>query len=193
MIDKETFRAGMARFATGVTVVTTRYDGRDYGMTLSALTSLCQEPPMLLICVNRAVPTQHAISASGRFVVNVLAEYQQRLARRFAKPAENKFDGVETLPEVSDLPVIAGTLAYFECAVGDRMTGGTHSIFVGEVRKVQIFDRRPLVFYSSGFGCLEPSAEQRDRQPGRVLEELADERLVSSATGPSRLGLHFWS
>lgn len=194
MVDQDVFRKAMGRFATGVTVVTTRHEERNYGLTLSAMTSLCLEPPMLLICVNKAVPTEQAISASDRFVVNVLADYQERVARRFAKPAEDKFYGVDTFTGACNVPILAGTLAYFECKVRDRMTGGTHTIFMGEVEHAQVFERRPLLYYSAGFGCLEPSARQREELPSQMISEFADDSGAPSSIGePLRLGLHFWS
>lgn len=191
MIEQSDFRQAIARFATGVTVVTTSHQGHNYGMTLSAMTSLCLDPAMLLICVNKAAPTRDAIAASNKFVVNVLADYQERLARRFAKPADNKFAGVETFVGASEIPILAGTLAYFECTVTDRMTGGTHTIFIGQAEEAQVFDRRPLLYYGSDFGRFHCPDEVSLVSPTYIWPELADTSDLSPM--PSRLGLHYWS
>lgn len=195
VVDKGVFRQAMGRFPTGVTVVTSHYQGRSYGMTLSAMTSLTLEPPMLLICVNKAVPTERAISASDRFVVNMLADYQERVARRFAKPAADKFAGITTFTGALEVPIIAGGLAYFECTVRDRLTAGTHTIFTGEVHHAQVFERRPLLYCNAEFGSLEASGRRR-----RVLpEEMSRARYFEDSLIPvgashyGRLGSQFSS
>src|SRR5919106_3453268 len=96
--DPQAFRDVVGRFATGVTVITTHHAGIDYGMTASAVSSLSLEPPMLLVCINRAAPTGEAVRHSGVFIVNVLGEDQADLAQRFATRAHDKFAGVEVAP-----------------------------------------------------------------------------------------------
>lgn len=195
VVDKDVFRRAMGRFATGVTVVTTQHEGRSHGMTLSAMTSLSLEPPMLLICVNKAAPTERAISASGRFVVNILADHQERVARRFAKPAKDKFEGIDTFTDALGAPIIAGSLAYFECTVGARSTGGTHTIFTGDVCRAQIYERRPLLYYGAEFGSLERPDQRRRGTPHDIA--LAYDPLEPFAPvgggGPVPIGSYFWS
>lgn len=70
----------MGHFASGVTIITTRYEGIDYGLTASAVSSLSLAPPMLLICVNQTSHTQKAIAQSQVFAVNILRENQSALA-----------------------------------------------------------------------------------------------------------------
>jgi flavin reductase (DIM6/NTAB) family NADH-FMN oxidoreductase RutF len=175
VIDEPNFRKAIAQFASGVTVVTTRTASRSYGMTLSAMTSLSVEPPTLLICVNRKVPTEKAITDSGFFVVNVLADYQERLARQFAKPAADKFDRAELEYSRRGIPILRGALAHFECSVRERMPGGSHSIFIGTVESAQVHDhRRPLVYHAAGFGefnCRAPSpvpVTDRELEPANI-------------------------
>jgi flavin reductase (DIM6/NTAB) family NADH-FMN oxidoreductase RutF len=169
MMDQLSFRRAIAQFASGVTVVTARTEGRNFGMTLSAMTSLSVDPPTLLICVNRKVPTEQAISTSGSFVVNVLADYQEHIAKRFAKPAADKFDRVDLEYTRLGIPVLRGTLGHFECHVLECMSGGTHSIFVGFVEAASVHHRRPLVYHDAGFGAFsgrEPSViVPPDREP----------------------------
>ena len=151
-MNESDFRQAISQFASGVTVVTARAGGRSFGMTLSAMTSLSVEPPALLICVNRKVPTEQAITASCVFAVNVLADYQERLARKFAKPADDKFDGVDVEYTRHGVPLLRGALGHFECTVRERMSGGSHSIFIGHVDAARVYDRRPLVYHGAGFG-----------------------------------------
>ena len=93
-VDADLFRHVVGHLASGVTVVTTRVDNRDHGMTASSVTSLSMEPPMMLACVNNAVPTATAIERSGRYTVNVLGHTHGDLAYQFASPGPDKFAGV---------------------------------------------------------------------------------------------------
>ena len=90
-VDCDVFRNVIGHFASGVTVITSRGDDKDHGMTASAVTSLSMDPPMLLVCINDRNPTAHAVSASGAFAVNILAESQADLAEQFGRPGDDKF------------------------------------------------------------------------------------------------------
>lgn len=151
--DTELFRRTISHFATGVTVITTRHDGRPYGMTASAVTSLSLTPPMLVVCINNRAPTHDAVSGADSFAVNVLARDQQHLAHQFARPAADKFAGVAVEDGELDLPLLAGSLAAFECSVSERMTGGTHTIFSARVVAARASaEREPLLYYRGRFG-----------------------------------------
>jgi flavin reductase (DIM6/NTAB) family NADH-FMN oxidoreductase RutF len=165
-VDELAFREAIAHFATGVTVVTTTFDGRPAGMTASAVCSLSVDPILLLVCIDNRLPTHRAIDGSRSFAVNVLGEGDEGLAHRFARPAEDKFAGVE-LVERSDPPVLARAIASFVCEVQERVPGGDHSIFVGRVLSCAATPgRRPLLYFRSSFGAL------RDRQ-AEFLDEAA--------------------
>jgi flavin reductase (DIM6/NTAB) family NADH-FMN oxidoreductase RutF len=159
-VDQAAFREAVAHFATGVTVITTLRDGRPAGMTASAVASLSLDPILLLVCIDNRLPTHEANEASRRFVVNVLGEGQEELARRFARPARDKFEGVR-IRTSSDLPVLEDAIATFVCDVHERFPGGDHSIFTGLVRDCSaVRGKRPLVYFRSSFGSLhDPNAE----------------------------------
>jgi len=95
-VEPVLFRQLLGRFATGVTVLTTRDDqGRPVGMTASSLTSVSLSPPLVSVCVDVTADMHRVMSASGDFVVNVLAAHQRELARRFAQdPAESRLQAV---------------------------------------------------------------------------------------------------
>jgi 3-hydroxy-9,10-secoandrosta-1,3,5(10)-triene-9,17-dione monooxygenase reductase component len=159
-VDEVAFREAIAHFATGVTVVTTTHERRPAGMTASAVCSLSLDPILLLVCIDNRLPTHSAIEASRRFTINVLGEGDEALARRFAQPAPDKFAGVG-LQEGSDPPVLRDAIAHFICEVTERVPGGDHSIFVGQVLACAATPgRRPLLYYRSAFGALrDPQAE----------------------------------
>jgi flavin reductase (DIM6/NTAB) family NADH-FMN oxidoreductase RutF len=77
--DPARFRHVIGHFMSGVAVITTHHDGRDHGMTASAVSSLSLEPPMLTVCLHRRSPTQDAVLATGAFAVNVLREFEAKL------------------------------------------------------------------------------------------------------------------
>src|SRR5512141_1144415 len=93
-LTPEEFREVISHFASGVTVVTAVHDGRAFGTTASAVTSLSLEPPMLLICMNRQSETGRAVAAAGHFAVNILGADQIELAKTFARKGGDKFAGV---------------------------------------------------------------------------------------------------
>lgn len=154
------FRAVIGRFASGVTVITVAADADKFGSTASAMTSLSLEPPMLLICMNRSSRTAAAIQAERRFGVSILAEHQGDLAARFASSRPDKFDGVDYRTGEYGQPLLSGALATLECDVVETVGGGTHTVFLAEVRAMSAIDGYPLAYYRGGFGRLELNLDQ---------------------------------
>src|SRR5262252_277264 len=146
--DPSALRAVMGCFATGVTVITTRdQSGRPYGLTANAVTSLSLEPPLLLICVDRKAETFPHFFDSKIFVLNILAEDQEEVSRRFAKTGGDKFTGVPCRVGHLDTPILEGTLGHVECRIIETLEGGDHVIHVGEVQHAEARDGRPLLFF----------------------------------------------
>ena len=150
-IDDARFRQAMGHFASGVTVVTTASAGELYGMTVSSFASLSLNPPLVLICIDKSVPSHDMIRDSGRFVVNILEERQEHLSRRFAATANDKFKGVAWHSGQLGLPVLDNTLAAIECRLRDALDGGDHTIFVGEVVDAEVREGAPLLYYRRGY------------------------------------------
>lgn len=156
----EVYRDVIGRFASGVTVITTRADGVDHGTTASAVSSLSLEPPMLLICLNKTSDTQAAVLASGVFGVNILAEDQGEIAYRFAKKGPDKFAGVPVDRGGTGVPLVRDALAHLECEVEETVTGGTHTVFLARVQRATGTDRAPLTYFRGRFGRLENSLDE---------------------------------
>ena len=84
-ISPDDFRSALSRFASGVTVVTTKdAAGRMHGITVSAFSSVSLEPPLVLICIEKETGSHYAFGESGLFAVNVLSASQAGLSERFA-------------------------------------------------------------------------------------------------------------
>jgi flavin reductase (DIM6/NTAB) family NADH-FMN oxidoreductase RutF len=174
-VDKGIFRDVIGRFASGVTVITSRLDEQDYGTTASAVSSLSMEPPMLLICLNRTSETREAILAAGWFAVNILSEGQADLAYAFAKKSPDRFKGTKTTRGTSGLPLLTGALAQLECRVSETATGGTHTVFLGEVLNAAGTDANPLTYYRGRFGRFE---DMRQEEAYRRLRQLVVSREI---------------
>lgn len=150
-IDDATFKLAMSHFATGVTVVTTEHDGTMFGMTVASFTSLSLHPPLILVCIEKAVKTHDAIAAAQKFGVSILAEDQAEISSRFASRRDDKFEGVRVRRGPDGLPLIEGALAAIECRLHGQLPGGDHSIFIGEVTDVQTGEGQPLLYFRSGY------------------------------------------
>ena len=150
-MDDAQFKLAMSHFASGVTVVTTEHDGKLYGMTVSAFSSLSLHPPLILICVEKSVKSHDAIAGAGKFGVSILSSKQTDISNRFASRAEDKFAGTEIVRGELGVPMIGGAITRLECRVHSTLEGGDHTIFVGEVVDAQSVEGEPLVYFRSGY------------------------------------------
>ena len=164
-VTQSKFRAALRHVATGVTVVTTRdAAGRPCGLTASAFTALSLNPPLVLVCVDREAAAFPALEQHGWFAVNVLADSQESLSRRFAVSGGDKFAGLTFRKGRAGLPLLHGVVVALECRIVDRHEGGDHTIFVGQVEAA---DSRgdagfePLLFYRGRFSRLHSPGESR--------------------------------
>ena len=155
-VDSARFRQLLGYFATGVTVVTTiAPSGHPVGMTVNSLASVSLQPPLVLMCIDRQAEAHDVLLEAREFVVNLLADDQEALSRRFADKHENRFDGVGYHTSPRGLIVLEGVLAHFECRYYANYPGGDHTIILGEVVGGQTGPGRPLLFYRGGYTGLE--------------------------------------
>lgn len=150
-VNDAEFKLALSHFASGVTVVTTEWNGKKYGMTVASFASLSLHPPLVLICIDRTVQTHDAIAAAGTFGVSILAKGQADLSNRFASRSDDKFSGVAIETGVLGVPLIGGALARIECTLADRLPGGDHTIFVGLVESIATAEGEPLIYYRGGY------------------------------------------
>ena len=151
-ITEDEFRAALSRFASGVTVVTTKdKEGRVYGITVSAFCSVSLVPPLVLICVEKQTASHYAIKENEFFVVNVLREDQQHLSEQFASRLPDRFDGIEFLENSNGSPILKDALGNLECHLIYSYNAGDHTIFVGEVKKSHIADGNPLIYFRGSY------------------------------------------
>jgi flavin reductase (DIM6/NTAB) family NADH-FMN oxidoreductase RutF len=153
---KEDFRRAMGRFATGVTIITTRLGDDLHGMTANAVTSLSLDPLLVLVCVDKTADTHDILAKAGVFAVNILNKDQSEISDRFAKKEFDGAHGLEDLPHtfaVTGAPILEGSIAYLDCRTVTEHHGGDHTIFIGEVVEAkELDDGEPLVFYRGKYG-----------------------------------------
>jgi flavin reductase (DIM6/NTAB) family NADH-FMN oxidoreductase RutF len=151
-VSIEAFKAANRRFATGVTIVTTRNGDQIHGFTVNAFASVTAEPPTVLVCVNRTARAHPIITESGGFCVNILALEQRALAERFqgGEPQE-RFKDIVHRAGPSGSPILDNVLAYFDCSVDEELNSGTHTIFIGKVLEAGERVGAPLGYFDRAY------------------------------------------
>ncbi len=147
------FRASLAMFATGVTIVTARTStGELVGLTANSFNSVSLAPPLVLWSLSQAARTMATFSEGLHYVINILAADQKHLAERFAGKREDLWRGVAYTDSAGGLPLLDGAAATFECFNRSRYEEGDHVIFVGEVERCHHrVGAAPLLFHGGKF------------------------------------------
>lgn len=150
-VDDAQFKHALSHFASGVTIVTTEHEGTDYGLTVASFASLSLNPPLVLVCISSSSSSHEPIVRSQKFGVSILGSEQADLSGRFAARGADKFAGLEIRRGTLGIPLIASALATLECRVHQHVSGGDHSIFIGEVVDTQTREGAPLLYFRAGY------------------------------------------
>ncbi len=147
-------------FASGVTVVTTVFEGRLRGVTVSAFASISLEPPLVMIALAEETGTREMIADSGLFAVNILSDDQEFLSERFAARApivNERFEGVPYDTAMTGAPILPQSIAWYDCHVATTYDGGDHAIIIGRVVAIGFGNeaRQPLVYYANRYTRLK--------------------------------------
>jgi flavin reductase (DIM6/NTAB) family NADH-FMN oxidoreductase RutF len=152
-IHPRALRDACGHFGTGVTVITTHCDGRDFGMTANAFMSISLEPPLIAISVAKNAKILSNIQKSGRFAVSILAEGMESLAWHFAGKPQTGLG--EFFQRREELPIIAKSAAYFVTDLASEIEAGDHTIFLGKINQLHHDPaKKPLLFFRGRFGGL---------------------------------------
>lgn len=154
-VDPRQLRQTLGRFATGVTIVTCLdAAGTRVGLTANSFNALSLDPPLVLWSLRQASPSLPAFHAASHFAINVLAESQVELSRRFASPVPDKFSEGLWSAGQGGAPVLAGAAAVFECERVQAQDAGDHVLFIGRVRAMAEIATPPLVFHGGHYHLL---------------------------------------
>lgn len=158
--DVDSFRRAMGRFATGVTMLTTRSRDVDHAMTASALTSVSLDPLLLLVCVEREARFHDAVVDSGCWGVSVLSGDHRSVADWLATRGRPLHGQLDRIPHhhgrQTGVALMDEALSTFECRTVGVHPAGDHSIMVGEVVSVTTAAHtgEALVYYRGRYGTL---------------------------------------
>ena len=155
----------MGRFATGVTVVTTRTGDVLWGMTANAVTSLSLDPPLVLVAVDKKSQTHGYLTEGKCFAVNILSLQQKSLSGRFATEGPKDFSDLDVTTAVTGAPILAGVLGFVDCRLTEILPGGDHDLFIGEIVAGDLVaddlgNGQPLLFYNGKYTQLAANDDQ---------------------------------
>lgn len=157
-MDGDKYRAIMRHQAGAVALITAGEPGKRTGLTATAVCSLTDDPPTLLVCVNRSASAHALIEEKRCFSVNLLGRHQQELAGAFSGrtglQGEDRFhvEGYEWKTMVTGAPILEGTLASLDCELTEKQSVSTHTIFIGRVREGSVSETAdPLLYYRGDF------------------------------------------
>lgn len=157
--NSQALRAALGRFATGVAVITARDADGPIGLTVNSFSSVSLDPPLVLFSVARSAGSLKRLEGVETYVVNILRHGQHEVSRRFAQAGADKWAGASHQEGLSGAPVLAETLARFECKPYGRHDAGDHVIFIGEVIHFDAAEEGdPLLYYRGGYRALAPKS-----------------------------------
>jgi flavin reductase (DIM6/NTAB) family NADH-FMN oxidoreductase RutF len=161
--DVREFRHALGRFATGITVITTRTaEGKCEGLTANSFGAVSLDPPLVLWSLRRDAMSLPSFRESRHFAVNILAAHQRGISNHFARPAADKFERIKCPPGLGGCPTLPDCLALFECCRERVIEAGDHVVFIGRVERFTWRAGDPLVF-SCGRYCLTATLPEHPR------------------------------
>jgi flavin reductase len=154
-VDPDEFRRTIARWASGVAIVTGRSGSFDVGLTVNSLISIALRPPTVLVSLSESADSTPIIEREGVFGVSILTVAQRSISERFAQaiPSEEKFAGLPVHRGTTGVALLDGSLATLECRVERTVPVADHHLVVGLVVAVGSGpDAVPLTFFRSRYG-----------------------------------------
>lgn len=152
-MENRYFRDAMGKFATGITVVTTEYQGEYHGMTVNAFMSVSLDPKLIAISIDEKAKMYDKLKETQQFGVSILAEEQMDLSKIFAKQIPNDREIKYVLRD--GIPVLQDSLATLSCHVKDTAEAGDHMIYIAEVTDIQLNEGEPVIFYEGKYRDLK--------------------------------------
>ncbi len=139
MVDALTFRNAMSLLTSAVNIVTTAGKNGTHGFTASAVCSITDSPPTLLVCMNANARSYEHFIANGVLAVNVLTNRHQDLSDVFASPlsSEERFAHAEWKTAQTQSPILTDALVSFDCRIAEISKVGSHGIFICPVNAVE--------------------------------------------------------
>jgi flavin reductase (DIM6/NTAB) family NADH-FMN oxidoreductase RutF len=166
-VGGQQFKDVLRLWASGVSVVTTPVPKGMRAITVSSVTSLSLDPPLVLICIEKKAHAHAAIARARCFAINILRDDQAALsdqaAGRHRRPAARRgsararrraLEGAPHRPEATGAPVLVDSLAWLDCRLVGRHDGGDHTIFIGRVEAAGASRGKPLLWFDRDYARL---------------------------------------
>ncbi|WP_407269836.1 flavin reductase family protein [Radiobacillus sp. PE A8.2] len=149
-MDNRLFRDAMGKFATGITVVTTKDEhGEVHGITVNAFMSVSLEPKLIAISIDNKASLYQTLQKTKQFGISVLTEkqkdYSMIFAKQMDKPEKINFTSLDGNPVLKD------SLVTLSCFVKETATAGDHMIFIAEVTELNMDDAKPLLYFGGKY------------------------------------------
>lgn len=143
------FRDGMARLGAAVNIVTTDGPAGRAGFTASAVCSVTDTPPTLLVCLNRQASVYDTFKRNGVLCVNTLARDHESMSRLFGgkTPMAERFASAGWSTRETGAPVLDGAVVAFDCRVTEVVESGTHDVLFCNVLSIEIDHTRDGLVY----------------------------------------------
>ncbi len=150
----------MRSFPQGVSVVTTKFEEKLLGITVSAFTSVSLSPPLVLVSISKNAPIHVAMMQGNYFTVNLLSSNQMAISDRFASRVTDradKFTGIRFWISSNGCPVLDSSVGFLDCAKYATYDGGDHTLILGEVLDAKVNgDALPLIYHDRKYTTVAP-------------------------------------
>ena len=147
--DSKEYRNALSRFATGVVIVTTTYEGRKFGITVNSFSSVSLSPPMVLWSPDKSSERHEAFVNTAHYAVHILSAEQKPICDAFAK-SPFAFDQFDHTNNKDGIPILNNCLAVFECQTSAMVDAGDHTVILGQVDNVQIHKTGDSLIFAHG-------------------------------------------
>ncbi|MBL4601736.1 MAG: flavin reductase family protein [Emcibacteraceae bacterium] len=152
--DSKYLRNLFGNFASGVTVISSRYEEKIHGMTANSFVSVSIDPPLALISVARSAKMHSVLQQSGNFGISILGHDQQHVATHFAGKPDLNYEA-DFIQKKAEVPILNGAIAWMACTVKECFDVGDHTLFIGKLIDCEyLHGGTPLVYCNGKFAVI---------------------------------------
>ena len=133
MKNKKQVGKALGRVASGLYVVTTKFEDKEDAVLASWVNQCSFDPPAVTIALGTLRSARLLVETSNSFIVNILPKDDMSLLKHFSRPPENIFKGIKTRKGLDGIRVLSESVSYLECEVVHSINAGDHVLYVGEI------------------------------------------------------------
>lgn len=148
------FKQAMRRLAAGVSLISCKVNGERAGIAATAVCSLSTDPPSLVACVNKEASIHPGLSIGDHYCINLLRDDHEDISNAFGRvtKCDDKFAFGNWAQDEDGIPWLTDAHANIFCIVQKIIDYGSHSIFIGNVIRIQMNEfGAPLVYFDGGY------------------------------------------